>query len=1139
MAATPLAEAFVRVRALTDRFKDDVEKGFSGLGDDFGKQFSREASARLRNERGQFAGAGSEAGRAFGQAMATEGVLTFTRVQEYFPLARDLGEAAGEEAGEAFGRGLAEEGAVRFGEDGNTFVRAGREVGGDAGEAAGESFSSRFWRDANGRWRDERGRFVSEAEALGEAAGRGFSDGFDRGQGGGRGRGQRHGRDFGDGFSDGLAGALSRVGDLGRRALEAMLPSLGRLTAGFGGAASAAGGLLATVGKWTALAGGVAAVGAAAASAAGYVVALSAALAPLGGLLAALPGVALTGAAAFSVWRLATGGLGEAMGAALSGNAEALAAAMGKLSEGGVRFVSEFQQVIPLLKDFKAAAQDAFLSQIAGELAGWASAIGGLKPAVKDLASEFGGLVRTFFEFGTAQGTLVQLDGVLRDTHSLVGAIHSALEPLLQGFLDLGVVGSGWLASMSGGLQDVLVRFGQWMSRIAESGQALAWMDGALRVLKQLGALVKDVWDIFDGLMDAAREAGGDVLGVLGSLVDGFAKWVKSAEGQEVLVAVFRALNDIGSALLPVITALAGAIGVLAPIVAQLAELIGPILTTAVNALGPAIAQLGPGAIAVFTALGAAVQTLADSGALTEIAQAFAALLTALAPLLPALADLLVPILQGLAVLVTTAVAPALSTLVGWIQQAVTWITTAPLNDDHPLARFAAFVTDTLVPAVQTAWGHLSTAFTELAGWIEANRATFEAWGVKIAELYATAQTIWTTVSQLIGAVFTDISTWVSENQGKWTEWGDRIGSIATTVGDIVAGVWEFIKIAWDTFGGPLLDLIGGLFGAILQVIDGIMQAIKGVIETILGVITGDWERAWNGVKDIFGGIWEVIKGVLSGALEIIKFQISNALALVGDTWDGAWAKMERVVGDVWNAITSWIGRKVDEAGDIINRLSQIPGLVSDWFGQVRNAIVDRFNDAVNFIRGIPGMITGALGNLGGLLYGAGQSMMQGLIDGLYSMWQATYNAASEILNHIRNLFPFSPAKEGPFSGKGWTLHSGRAMISALADGVLAEQGALTSAMDQVMRAGADALAPSLTVPGLSAMVEPTSAPGFAGSFGAVAAGAGASAGRSIQVENLILQGVFDPTNPVSYRRMVERLREAIIELEQEGYVNG
>jgi phage-related protein len=922
-----------------------------------------------------------------------------------------------------------------------------------------------------------------------------------------RDRGRRAGSDAGEGFSSGFGNALQGLTKVSASVFE----------------------LLGGVAKWGALAGGIATVGAAAASSAGYMVALSAAVAPVGGLLAALPGVALTGVAAFSVWKLATSGLSEAMGALLSGNPEAIAAAYGKLSESGKAFANEFEKAIPLLRGFQEAAQSAFLDPILGQLDRWLLALGGLKPAVKDLAAEFGGLVRSFLDFATAPGTIVQLDGVLRDTHSLVGAIHGALKPLLQGFLDLGVVGSGWLAGMSGGLQDVLTRFGEWMSRIAASGEALAWMDRGLVVLKQLGALVKDVWDIFSGLMNAARTAGGDVLGVLGSLVDAFAKWVNSAKGQEALVAVFKALNQIGAALLPVITALGGAIAVLAPIVGQLAELIGPILTTAINALAPAIAQLGPGAIAVFTALGAAVQTLADSGALTEIGLALAALLTALAPLLPALADLLVPILQGLAVLVTTAVAPALSTLVGWIQQAVNWIMSAALNDDHPLARFAAFVTGTLVPAVQTAWGHLSTAFTEIAAWVNDNRATFEAWGAKIAEIIEVAKGVWVQIFTLIGQVFTDVKAWIVDNQDTWLGWGDKIGAIVKTLGEVISGVWEFISIAWATFGGPLLDMIGGVFTAILDVVGGVMTALKGVIETILGVITGDWDRAWNGVKDIFGGVWEAIKGVLSGALEIIKFQISNALAVVGDTWDGAWSKLEKVIHTVWDAITGWISRKVDEARDIINRLSQVPGLVSGWFGQVHQAIVNRLNDAVNFVRGVPGMIVGALGNLGGLLYNAGRDLVLGFWNGIVSLWNWL---VGEVQNLFGGLAGWAKSILGIASPSKVFAAIGKEIPAGLAIGMDVGAPMIEAASKNLAATAVDAFP-------LPAITGPSPASEFGGTFGApVLTGTPVAAGGGVTIENLnvSVQGVLDPSNPSSYRRMIESIEQALIGLQNERY---
>ncbi|MER7063992.1 phage tail protein, partial [Streptomyces albidoflavus] len=448
----------------------------------------------------------------------------------------------------------------------------------------------------------------------------------------------------------------------------------------------------------------------------------------------------------------------------------------------------------------------------------------------------------------------------------------------------------------------------------------------------------------------------------------------------------------------------------LAPIIADLAMTIGPILSAAIDALGPALASIGPALVTVFTAFGEAVKTIADSGALDTLAKAIGDILVALAPLLPALAQLLVPVLQLLGTVVSTVVAPALNTLVGWITQAVNWLTGQGLSEDSWLMRVIRTIAEVGGP-------------------------------------------IFEQVSTLIGKIFNDLVTWFTENKATVEEWGNRIISIIKTAGEIIAGVFEAINIAWDTFGKPLLDLIGGVFSAILQVIDGVMQAIKGIIDIVLGVITGDWDRVWTGIKEFFGGIWEAIKGILSAAWEVIKFQISNALAVVGETWDGAWNKVKNLVVTVWDAITSWINDKVTDVKTFIGRLAEIPGQVSGWFGQVKQSIVDRFNEAVDFVRSIPGRIKDALGNLGSLLWDSGRSIVQGLIDGISSMIANAVGTVTNLLNEIRNRLPFSPAKEGPFSGKGWTLYSGRSMAADLAKGLAQGEGLVSRAADRVMGA--------------------------------------------------------------------------------------
>jgi phage-related protein len=85
------------------------------------------------------------------------------------------------------------------------------------------------------------------------------------------------------------------------------------------------------------------------------------------------------------------------------------------------------------------------------------------------------------------------------------------------------------------------------------------------------------------------------------------------------------------------------------------------------------------------------------------------------------------------------------------------------------------------------------------------------------------------------------------------------------------------------------------------------------------------------------------------------------------------------------------------------------------------------------------------------MLFRAGTSIIQGLIDGIKSMIGKVTGAIGNVLSAARNLLPFSPAKEGPFSGKGWTLYSGRSISEALAQGIRERGGLAVDAMENTM----------------------------------------------------------------------------------------
>lgn len=70
-----------------------------------------------------------------------------------------------------------------------------------------------------------------------------------------------------------------------------------------------------------------------------------------------------------------------------------------------------------------------------------------------------------------------------------------------------------------------------------------------------------------------------------------------------------------------------------------------------------------------------------------------------------------------------------------------------------------------------------------------------------------------------------------------------------------------------------------GLLSGILSVINGIMKTIHGLITFLTGVFTGDWKKAWEGVKEIFGGIMDTFVGLAKTPINGVIGLINGAIA--------------------------------------------------------------------------------------------------------------------------------------------------------------------------------------------------------------------------------------------------------------------
>ena len=299
----------------------------------------------------------------------------------------------------------------------------------------------------------------------------------------------------------------------------------------------------------------------------------------------------------------------------------------------------------------------------------------------------------------------------------------------------------------------------------------------------------------------------------------------------------------------------------------------------------------------------------------------------------------------------------------------------------------------------------------------------------------------------------------------------DSIPTFVANIPSIIQAVWDaFMAFPWLNIGTTLVKNIAG---GIASLGSQIPTKLKGFFDTAVS----------NGAKFVSD---LAAKGLQAGANFLLNIA-TNASQLPGRF--GAWLS-ETIFGAA--GFVGNLGAQATAAGGgflsrIGSYISQLPGRVAGWFSSVidsagslvgslasrassagssfLNGIRGGFNSAVSYVASIPGMILGAIGDLGSLLVNSGRSLINGFVSGVRNAIGGAVSAVSGAIGKIRGLFPFSPAKYGPFSGHGYTTWSGKALMSDFADSIEAQSGKVAAATSSVLGVAQRGLSAQLVTP--------------------------------------------------------------------------
>lgn len=358
---------------------------------------------------------------------------------------------------------------------------------------------------------------------------------------------------------------------------------------------------------------------------------------------------------------------------------------------------------------------------------------------------------------------------------------------------------------------------------------------------------------------------------------------------------------------------------------------------------------------------------------------------------------------------------------------------------------------------------------------------------------------IWEFIAPVVKSVFGLI---VSIIKTGWTIIS-AIFSVMVTVIKAVFSVWW--SVISSTFNA-ILNVIKAVWGFIGPYIIGAVQAWWNYVKNVWNWLVDATTTVFNWVKGIIKDVWGFIGPYVIGAAKKIWDFLVLAWAVISTTTSTVWEKIKYFFLTLWNGIVSIFTSARDRVVAVIDGIKAIVDKIRKFFGELKAAADKGVGPLIDFVKGIPGRIFDALGNVGKMLYESGKKIIQGLIDGIKAMADKLKNTAKDILGGLRDLFPFSPAKEGPFSGRGWTKYSGEALIRDFSKGIDAQADVSFNTALGALDNLAMSLNPTTSTPGASAGSSTT------------------TIGGAINIASVNVNGVWDFTDPMATRKMMGQL---------------
>ena len=314
---------------------------------------------------------------------------------------------------------------------------------------------------------------------------------------------------------------------------------------------------------------------------------------------------------------------------------------------------------------------------------------------------------------------------------------------------------------------------------------------------------------------------------------------------------------------------------------------------------------------------------------------------------------------------------------------------------------------NSLLPTINDLMSAGETVLTKVGSWIEENQEL-----VRVIMLVVLAIGGFLTIAGTVAAVVGGVGLVITKAVSAFKILKAGFGIARAALSPLIGSVWSFTAallanpVTWVVIG------IVALIAAIVLLYNK-CEWFRNLVNNILNFFREKLGAAFETAKAIFSGIGNVIGSVMGAARDTVAEKLDNmrnAYESHGGGIRGAAAAALEGVKGIYTAGFSFLdnltgGRLTALKDKFVSGVMNIASGVRERFESVKTAFS-------NGITAIKNTVTGAVS----WFFESGKKVISTFANGIKSAFSGAVDAVKGGLQRIRNMLPFSDAKEGPLS---------------------------------------------------------------------------------------------------------------------------